>query len=186
MGIVTKTGDKGTTGTLGGERVLKSSGLIELNGQIDELNASIGYLCSLIEEGPDFSKRTEITDFLRFIQNGLYNLGTEISSGFSVVRFDASHPKLLEEKIDELTGMMPEQTKFILFSGAAPATYAHVVRSIARRAERVFVKYLLDTDVDPFPECYKFANRLSDFMFTLARYLNHALGGEEIETKPWT
>ena len=107
MGIVTKTGDKGTTGTLGGIRLLKSSSLIELNGQIDEVNASLGYLNSLIEEGMDFPTKTEIMEFLRYIQNGLYNLGTEISSGFTIVRFDESHATLLEEKIDEMTALMP-------------------------------------------------------------------------------
>ena len=71
MGIVTKTGDKGTTGTLGGQRMLKSSSLIELNGQIDEVNASLGYLNSLIEEGSDFPKKNEIMEFLRYIQNGM-------------------------------------------------------------------------------------------------------------------
>ena len=71
MGIVTKTGDQGTTGTLGGKRIPKSSSLIELNGQIDEVNASLGYLNSLIEEGKDFEKKQELMEFIRFIQNGL-------------------------------------------------------------------------------------------------------------------
>lgn len=185
MGIVTKTGDKGTTGTLGGQRMLKSSSLIELNGQIDEVNASLGYLNSLIEEGNDFPKKNEITEFLRYIQNGLYNLGTEISSGFTIIRFDESHALLLEQKIDEMTNAMPPQTKFIIFSGKKEATYTHVVRSISRRCERQFVRFLLEENVDPFPHCYKFLNRLSDYLFTLARFLNQELGGEEIETLPW-
>lgn len=185
MGIVTKTGDQGTTGTLGGKRIPKSSSLIELNGQIDEVNASLGYLNSLIEEGKDFEKKQELMEFIRFIQNGLYNLGTEISSGFTIVRFNETHPALLEAKINELTALMPPQTKFILFSGAKEATYAHVVRSVSRRCERQFVRYLLEENVDPFPQCYKFLNRLSDYLFTVARFLNQELGGEEIETSPW-
>jgi len=185
MGIVTKTGDKGTTGTLNGERVLKSSSLIELNGQIDEVNASLGYLNSLLEEGRDFPNKFEITEFIRFIQNGLYNLGTEISSGFKMKRFDETQALLLEEKIDEMTSLMPQQTKFIIFSGVKEATYTHVVRSVSRRCERQFVRFLLEENVDPFPDCYKFLNRLSDYLFTLARFLNQELGGEEIPTTPW-
>lgn len=185
MGIVTKTGDQGTTGTLGGKRLLKSSSLIELNGQIDEVNASLGYLNSLLAEAADFSKKEELMEFIRYIQNGLYNLGTEISSGFTIIRFNESHPALLEEKIDELTALMPPQTKFILFSGAKEATYAHVARSVSRRCERQFVRFLLEENVDPFPQCYKFLNRLSDYLFTLARFLNQELGGMEMETTPW-
>lgn len=185
MGIVTKTGDKGTTGTLGGERLLKSSSLIELNGQIDEVNASLGYVNALIEEGKDFSQKEEIMKLIRYIQNGLYNLGTEISSGFTIIRFTESHTLFLEEKIDEMTALMPIQTKFIILSGTKSATYTHVARSISRRCERQFVRYLLEENVEPFPPCYKFLNRLSDFLFTLARFLNQEQGGEEIETIPW-
>lgn len=185
MSIVTKTGDKGTTGTLGGQRLLKSSPLIELNGQIDEVNASLGYLNSLLDESKDFPAKAEIMDFLRFIQNGLYNLGTEISSGFTITRFQEKHVLLLEEKIETMTNLMPPQTKFILFSGAKEATYTHVVRSVSRRCERQFVRFLLEENIDPFPECYKFLNRLSDYLFTLARFLNQELGGIELETSPW-
>lgn len=185
MGIVTKTGDKGTTGTLGGNRLLKSSALIELNGQIDEVNASLGYLNALIEEGKDFTKKQDIMELIQYIQNGLYNLGTEISSGFTIIRFQESHTLFLEEKIDEMTSLMPTQTKFIIFSGTKSATYTHVARTISRRCEREFVRYLLEEDIDPFPPCYKFLNRLSDFLFTLARFLNHEQGGVEIETTPW-
>ena len=185
MGIVTKTGDKGTTGTLGGKRMLKSSSLLELNGQIDEVNASLGYLNSLLDEAGDFPTKAEVMEFIRYIQNGLYNLGTEVSSGFTIVRFDESHALLLEEKIDEMTALMPPQTKFIIFSGKKEATYTHVVRSISRRCERQFVRFLLEENVDPFPHSYKFLNRLSDYLFTLARFINQELGGEEIETIPW-
>ena len=185
MGIVTKTGDLGTTGTLSGERVPKSSSLIELNGQIDEVNASLGYLNSMIEGTKEFPAKTETIDFIRYIQNGLYNLGTEISSGFTIKRFDESHALLLEEKIDLMTSQMPAQTKFIIFSGVKESTYTHVVRSVSRRCERQFVRFLIEENIAPFPECYKFLNRLSDYLFTLARFLNHELGGEEIATTPW-
>lgn len=185
MSIVTKTGDKGTTGTLGGERILKSSELIELNGQIDEVNSALGFICSLIEEGAEFPRKQETMEFIRFIQNGLYNMGSEISSKFTIVRFDESHPKILEDKIEELTALMPVQTHFIIFSGVKQATYTHVARSITRRCERQFVRYLLIEEVAEFPQSYKFLNRLSDYLFTLARFLNQELGGTEVVTKPW-
>ena len=84
-----------------------------------------------------------------------------------------------------MTALMPVQTKFIIFSGTKSATYTHVARTVSRRCEREFVRYLLEEDIDPFPPCYKFLNRLSDFLFTLARFLNQEQGGIEVETIPW-
>jgi len=112
-------------------------------------------------------------------------MGSEISSKYEVMRFNESHPRLLEEKIDELTSLMPEQTHFILFSGTRQATYTHITRSLARRVERQYVRYLLEEEVETFPQSYMFLNRLSDYLFTLARYLNQELGGIEITATAW-
>lgn len=183
--IVTKTGDKGTTGTLNGDRISKASTLIELNGTVDELNASLGVLTSLLKMKDDFTDKEDIIKTVEWIQNGLYNLGTEVSSDFTMIRFLQEHPDLLEKKLDAMTEKMPPQTKFILYSGTIEATQTHMARAICRRAERVFVRLLLENDEKVFPHSYQFINRLSDYLFTLARFLNQELNGEEVVTIPW-
>ncbi len=183
--IVTKTGDKGTTGTLDGERVSKGSNLIELNGTLDELNAYLGIVTSLLKQTSEFDSKGDIIETIEWIQNGLYNLGTEVSSDFTIIRFEGRHPDLLEAKLDEMTRRMPPQTKFILYSGKLEATQVHVARSICRRAERCFVRYLDEIGETQYPHSYQFINRLSDYLFTLARYLNQELGGEEVVTIIW-
>lgn len=183
--IVTKTGDKGTTGTLSGERISKASTLIDLNGTLDELNAQLGVITSLLHMRGDFTDKEEIITTIEWIQNGLYNMGTEISSDFTMVRFLQEHPDTLEKKLDIMTEKMPPQTKFILYSGTLEATQTHVARAICRRAERVFVKLLLEMGEDVFPHSYQFINRLSDYLFTLARFLNQELEGTEVVTIVW-
>ncbi|NLB23404.1 MAG: cob(I)yrinic acid a,c-diamide adenosyltransferase [Clostridium sp.] len=183
--IVTKTGDQGTTGTLEGERVSKDSSLIELNGTLDELNAYLGVVTSLLKQSAAFTDKEEIIETIEWIQNGLYNMGSEVSSNFTIIRFEAHHSDLLEEKLDAMTEKMPPQTKFILYSGTLEATQVHVARSITRRAERCFVRYLNEIGETPYPDSYQFINRLSDYLFTLARYLNQELKGEEIVTIIW-
>ena len=183
--IVTKTGDQGTTGTLDGERVSKGSNLIELNGTLDELNASLGILTSLIKKAPPYDGKEDNIETLEWIQNGLYNMGTEVSSDFNIIRFEEKHPNTLEEKLDAMTEKMPPQTKFILYSGTLEATQTQMARSICRRAERCFVRYLDEIGESQYPHSYQFVNRMSDYLFTLARYLNQELGGEEIVTIIW-
>lgn len=183
--IVTKTGDQGTTGTLDGERVSKGSSLIDLNGTLDELNAYLGVCTSLLKQASDFTDKEEIIQTVEWIQNGLYNLGSEVSSNFTIIRFEARHADILEEKLDAMTAKMPPQTKFILYSGTLEATQVHFARSLARRAERSFVRHLIEVNETPFPHSYQFVNRLSDYLFTLARFLNQELGGEEVVTIIW-
>lgn len=183
--IVTKTGDQGTTGTLSGDRISKGSTLIELNGSLDELNASLGYLTSLLKISPSFNSKDEIIKDLEWIQNGLYNMGTEVSSDFLTVRFIPEHVELIENKIYSMTELMPPQTKFILYSGTKEATWAHVARSLARRAERCFVRLMEELNETVYPSSYKFINRTSDYLFTLARYLNQELNGIEVVTEIW-
>lgn len=183
--IVTKTGDQGTTGTLNGERISKASTLIELNGTLDELNASLGVCTSLLKQTSDFAGKADIIETVEWIQNGLYNMGTEVSSNFDIIRFESKHPDQLEARLDEMTVKMPPQTKFILYSGTLEATQVHVARSIARRAERCFVRFLNEIGETDYPHSYQFVNRLSDYLFTLARFLNQELGGEEVVTIIW-
>jgi len=183
--IVTKTGDQGTTGTLSGDRISKGSALIELNGSLDELNASLGYLTSLLKNISSFNNKEEIIKDIEWIQNGLYNMGTEVSSDFLTVRFLPEHVKKIEDKIYSMTDLMPPQTKFILYSGKAEATWTHVARAEARKAERSYVRLMEEMKETKYPDSYKFLNRISDYLFTLARYLNQELKGIEVVTEIW-
>lgn len=187
MGIYTKTGDKGTTATLSGERVSKSSLIINLNGDIDEVNASLGFLSSLILNNNKIqpAKKKDLVEILRWSENGLYNMGIEISSNFTNIKFKKEHVYRLEEKINEMTEKMPPQKHFIIYSGSAESTYAQLCRSIVRRCERKFVKFLEENNIHDYPQSYMFMNRLSDYLFTLSRYLNFIVGEEEIKTSQW-
>ena len=183
--IVTKTGDQGTTGTLSGDRISKASNRLELNGNLDEVNASLGYLSSLLNKTAPFNSKAEVIGDIEWIQNGLFNLGTEVSSNFLTVRFLDIQVQRLESRIEELTKQMPPQTKFILYSGVEAATWTHVVRAQVRRAERSFVRLLETMQETKYPPSYQFVNRLSDYLFTLARFLNQELNGIELVTVIW-
>ncbi|MBU5593260.1 cob(I)yrinic acid a,c-diamide adenosyltransferase [Clostridium sp. MSJ-4] len=187
MAIYTKTGDKGSTGNLLGERVSKASTFIELQGDIDELNAHVGYLNYILIENTIIKEdiKNRLVGDLIEIQNALFNMGVEISMNFTKGKFLPSHPKSLEIEIDWMTNQMPPQTKFILYSGSREGTYAQVVRSIVRRSERVFVKYLNEKEVESYPDSYQYINRLSDFFFTFARYINFIQDKPETVMKEW-
>lgn len=187
MNIYTKTGDKGTTSTLSGERVSKSSSIINLNGDIDEVNSSIGFICSLISNDMQIqhAKKKDLIETLHWIQNGLYNMGIEISSNFTKFEFNESHVLELESKINELSEKMPIQKAFLIYSGSLSGTFSQFARSIVRRCERTFVSYLIEKQINDTPSSYLFMNRLSDYLFTLSRYLNFVGGAEEIKTTKW-
>jgi len=187
MGIYTKTGDKGTTGNLLGQRVAKDSTFIELQGNIDELNAHVGYLNCLLYDCNKVSrvKKQRLTDDLIEIENALFNMGVEISMDFTKNKLLPTHSTFLENEIDWMTNQMPPQTKFILYSGTKEGTYAQVTRAVVRRAERFFVRYLKEVNVTEYPDSYKYINRLSDFFFTFSRYINFLQDKPETTMKEW-
>lgn len=187
MAIYTKTGDKGSTGNLLGERVAKDSTFIELQGSIDELNASIGYLNSLISDNTkiDLKAKLPINNQLVEIENALFNMGVEISMNFTKIKIREEDVIFLEDCLDKFTALMPPQKHFILYSGAKDATYTQVCRAIARRCERVFVKYLKEISSKEFPQSYLYINRLSDYLFTLARYVNFIQNKTETIMREW-
>lgn len=180
MGIYTKGGDKGSTSNLAGNRLLKCDLLIDVQGHIDELNSHVGYLNSMLclNQGIKPSARKEISTFLEEIQHKLYVTGVEISLEFKDPKIKSEDVTALEEAIDKMTNSMPPQTHFILYSGSPEGTYAHVARAITRRAERAFVELIHERNID-VGASYKYINRLSDYFFTLSRYLNHLQGKKE-------
>jgi len=154
MKIYTKTGDNGTTCLYDLSRISKSSLLIDLLGDIDELNSFIGIIKS--------------DKILADIQIWLFDLGTIIANPKKKYNFDKDLviTKLLEKEIDEITLLLPKLSNFILPSGNI-----HLSRAIARRCERKLVEAKeIYNHIDD--NCIKFINRLSDYLFTLARYEN--------------
>lgn len=176
MKIYTKTGDKGTTSNLLGERLSKADINMELQGQIDEINSGVGYLRSLLKNLSFTPKVAHTDEALKEIQYNTYKIGIDISSRFSKKHISQSHVDALEQEIDRMVNQMPPIKSFIYYSGSKEGTYAHVIRSTTRRAERTFVKALGDME---YPADYQYINRLSDYFHTLARYFNFLQGIED-------
>ena len=171
MKIYTKTGDQGDTQIYADKvvRLPKSDNVLECYGTLDELNAHIGMLISMINQ-PD-------TDtYLQTIQQHLFQIGFAISATSHLAERDLT---LLETEIDKMQEQTPAQTSFILPGGAQAACQAHICRTVARRAERRLVSLMPEHDVPSLTLSY--INRLSDYFFVQARYLNHQAGATEVK-----
>lgn len=172
MKIYTKTGDDGTTSLFSGGRVSKIHLRVEAYGTIDELNSVLGVARA--------AKPHAQTDaWLERIQNQLFHLGADLATPLDaksewVVRMDAATVTWLEETIDAMTAELPPLTAFILPGGTLSAAHIHVARTICRRVERIVVAL---QNQEPIGEhVLNYLNRLSDFLFTLARWENMQAG----------
>ena len=169
--VYTRTGDDGTTSLVGGVRVAKTHIRLEAYGTIDELNANIGMLVSLIDD----SKQIEM---LRYVQNKLFSVGAYLATDQSVtaiheggcIHNDAV--ERLEQAIDEIDSTLPQVHRFVLPGGSYPASVCHVCRTICRRAERRILGLEEQENIVISPEVKRFINRLSDYLFVLSRNLN--------------
>jgi cob(I)alamin adenosyltransferase len=170
MPIYTRTGDKGETGIIG-KRLLKNSTLIDLIGSIDELNASIGLAQSFSKE------KTELED----IQSTLFAIGAILANGKVKIGI-VGKVKSLESEIDKMDLELKPLKNFILPGGTIVASHLHLSRTICRRAERILVNYINSENEtsDKLYDVLKYINRLSDYLFTLARFLNQKEGIEEL------
>ena len=169
--IATRTGDDGTTGLGDGTRVPKDHLRVQAMGDVDELNSTLGVL--LAEPLP-----ADVRELLVVIQHELFNLGGELSiPGFELLKPEAVGR--LDEALAQYNAALPRLKEFILPAGTRSAAFAHVARTIARRAERAVVALGASEAVRDEPRQY--LNRLSDLLFVLARVLNRAnldgLGG---------
>ncbi len=176
MKIYTKTGDAGETGLLGGVRVSKNHVCIEVCGTLDELNSMIG----LVRSG---MPNEAVNLLLLQIQNDLFDLGGRVagSLGKSTRRpgFGEHRIAFLEANIDEIQSKLPALTNFILPDGCAESCQLHLARAVCRRAERSLVGLReLGTECDLAAELI-YLNRLSDFLFVAARYINNLAGQTE-------
>lgn len=173
MSIYTRTGDKGQTGLANGERISKTSPAISFVGQLDELNAHIGLCVSQIKNLTEQNFEAEITD-LEKIQNNLFVIGS--ISVFAKLEFEVEKEvKFLEEKIDEYEKILPKLTNFILPGGHIVASHTHLIRTSTRKVE-ILSHSLEHSEIKNLTP---YLNRLSDYFFVLARYLNFKLNFSE-------
>ncbi|NWJ51925.1 MAG: cob(I)yrinic acid a,c-diamide adenosyltransferase [Bacteroidetes bacterium] len=176
--IYTRTGDLGHTSLIGGRRVPKYHDKIEAYGTVDELCAFIGVI-------RDHDIDAQTRSFLIKIQENLFVLEALLAADPNVEKqklpsLFESDITALEVAIDEMNTNLNTLTTFILPGGNVVVSYCHVARTICRRAERAVLKLFPDNPVDPI--CQKYLNRLSDYLFVLARKLSKDLNAEE---KPW-
>lgn len=176
MKVYTKTGDAGTTSLVGGKRVMKCSPRLEAYGTVDELNSHIGMLVALGVPEP-------ASKDLEWIQNKLFDLGsllaTEPESKYQPRSLTSHDVERLEGAIDAMDPQLPTLRNFVLPGGTVSAAEANIARTVARRAERQMVKMNSD-GLAIAPEAMRFINRLSDYLFVLARFINILAGNPEI------
>ena len=167
--VYTRTGDKGTTSLVGGQRVLKSDIRLESYGTVDELNSHIGLLISLLHNAHDLEVLTHIQKLLFVIGSNLATdqSNTELKEA-SVVHAD--EVALLEKEIDVIDEALPQLRAFVLPGGCQASAQCHVCRTVCRRAERRILA--LGEQAEVQPELLQFINRLSDYLFVLARKIN--------------
>ena len=167
MKIYTKKGDKGSTQLLGGSMVKKNHIKLECYGTIDELNAFIG---NIYDQEINVSHKQNLLK----IQNQLFNLGSCISfdrkkDKITLPNITEENIKILEKEIDKMDLSLPKLNNFILPSGLPTVSKCHIARTICRRAERNLVALGEEEEIDPLH--LKYLNRLSDYLFVLARFI---------------
>jgi cob(I)alamin adenosyltransferase len=187
MKVYTKTGDKGTTALFGGTRVPKDHIRIESYGTVDELNSYIGLI-----RDQDFDQHYK--DILIEIQDRLFTVGAILATppekevmkngekrlqNLGILESDI---ELLENEIDAMESELPQMTHFVLPGGHTTVSYCHVARCVCRRAERLAVHLSHNEPVADI--AIKYLNRLSDYLFVLARKLSHDLNADEVKWIP--
>jgi cob(I)alamin adenosyltransferase len=182
MKIYTKTGDKGKTSLIGGTKVYKSDLRIEAYGTVDELNSFIG-LCR------DHLKSNGIESVLAEVQDRLFTIGSALAcdpekeTKLKIPDLHEEDIVLLEKEIDKMNEALPAMRSFIIPGGHVTVSNLHVARTVCRRAERCCVK-MQKKEKEIESLIIKYLNRLSDFLFVLARFTAQQLGAEEIPWKP--
>jgi cob(I)alamin adenosyltransferase len=177
--IYTKTGDQGETALFGGRRLLKSDLRIEAYGTVDELNSHLGLL-------RDYATAHDARDLLKSIQDRLFTLGSNLASdpekSLPVPDIREEDITILEQEIDRMNEGLPELKNFILPGGHPAVSFCHIARCVCRRAERLVVQLAQQEQVAPI--LIQYLNRLSDYLFVLARHLAQENGAEEVIWSP--
>ena len=178
--LYTRTGDDGTTGLIGGGRVPKDHARVSAYGEIDELNAVLGWCNCHLEQAQ--------VDRVQHIQNTLFVIGAELATTRgntarpSFVPIEKAEVERLEGWIDEATDAVPPLRNFILPGGSEGGARLHVARSVCRRAERAVITLASSEEVRPV--IIHYLNRLSDLLFAWARETNHTQRQPEIPWEP--
>lgn len=174
--IYTRTGDDGTTGLVDGSRVAKTDPRLMAIGDVDEANSAIGVAIAAIGDAG-------IAAALTRIQNDLFDLGADLATpgddftpSDMVLRITPSQVARLEAEIDAMNAQLAPLTSFILPGGSAGAASMHLARAIVRRAERSAVAASISMSLNP--DAISYLNRLSDFLFVCARWVNNPAGGD--------
>ena len=176
MKIYTKTGDDGSTSLLGGPRVLKSHARVDCYGEVDELNAMLGWAAT--SAGPEFA------GVLRQIQNELFIIGSHLavaegeSAPASLPTLEESAIGRMEMQIDTATAELPALRNFVLPGGCELSSRLHIARTTCRRVERMIVGFAQDRPVAAIIITY--LNRLSDWLFVQARFANQQSGVADV------
>lgn len=179
--IYTRTGDDGTTGLVGGQRVKKNALRIETYGTVDELSSTIG-LARTALAGHTHPRAAALDAWLAWTQDVLFNLGSDLATlpadrweGMPLIGPD--DVTALERAIDRAQRDLEPLANFILPGGAYAGAFLHVARTIARRAERLLVT--LNEQEPVSGDVLHYVNRLSDALFVWSRWINVALGCPE-------
>ncbi|WP_443939025.1 cob(I)yrinic acid a,c-diamide adenosyltransferase [Pedobacter sp. MW01-1-1] len=175
MKIYTKTGDKGQTSLIGGARVAKYHLRIEAYGTVDELNSYIGLIMC-----QDIKPHYQL--LLKEVQDRLFTVGASLASdpeksNMKIPDLHEEDIKLLENEMDAMNEQLPALKHFVLPGGNSVVSYCHIARCVCRRAERLTVQLATESFVDEPVRIY--LNRLSDYLFVLARKLNMDFNTEE-------
>lgn len=167
MPIYTKTGDRGETSLFGGKRLSKADIQIEAYGTVDELTSFLGMIIVKIESSED-------KDFLTHIQKDLYTIMGVLAGANSPIESLSERITLFEHKIDEIEKKLPKLHRFILPGGTETSAWFHIARTVCRRAERNIVSLQSTKKIDTqiIIICIQYLNRLSDLLFTYARWYN--------------
>lgn len=180
MKIYTKTGDKGETSLLGGTRTSKADLQIEAYGNVDELNSYIGLIRDVISN-------EMVLNELLFVQDRLFTIGSHLANdgtknGIKLPILGEADIQQLESSIDAMNEKLPPMHAFILPGGHTTVSFIHVARCICRRAERSVVRLAAENTIHLI--IIQYLNRLSDYLFVLARKFAKDLDAHEVEWKP--
>jgi cob(I)alamin adenosyltransferase len=187
MKIYTKTGDKGTTALFGGTRVPKHHIRIDSYGTVDELNSHLGLI-----RDQDIDAHSK--SILQIIQDKLFTVGAVLATDpekailksgkerLNIPKISSMDIELLEKEMDRMNETLPQMTHFVLPGGHQTVSFCHIARCVCRRAERLASAL---NDIEPFqPETLTYLNRLSDYLFVLARKLSKDLQADEVKWIP--
>ncbi|MCR4602062.1 MAG: cob(I)yrinic acid a,c-diamide adenosyltransferase [Prevotella sp.] len=176
--VYTRRGDQGMTDLVGGVRISKTDIRLEAYGTIDELSSHLGLLAAQMPATDE-----ERTVIIR-IQNNLFNIGTHLATDqsqtplYASARLAEGETAFLEQRIDAINALLPEPQGFVLPGGTTTAAQCHVCRTVCRRAERAIDALAEKAKVGP--DIIEYVNRLSDYLFVLAKIINFNAGQQEI------